>query len=65
MTFTISGEPYVFTLVIDNGVLTSFTAADETTTYQCFIQLQVQGAAEPIVCCTPAGCTSGPCFAAA
>ena len=64
MTFTISGEPFLFTLVVDDGVLTSFTATDNGTTFDCFIQLEAQGLVEGMFCCTPTGCTSGGCSSA-
>ena len=63
MNFTISGESYNFTLEVDgNGALTVFTANEGADTYDCSIQLVSRS--EPgsrAVCCTPAGCTSGPC----
>ena len=66
MTFTISGEDFIFTLLVDtNGNLTSFTAEKDSTSYDCSIQVTSSGALMPeIFCCTPSGCTSGSCSAA-
>ena len=64
MNFTISGEPYLFTLVVDNGVLTAFSASDNGTIYQCSIELMSQGFDSTLVCCTPSGCTAGACSGA-
>lgn len=65
MNFTISGEDFTFTLLVDsNGTLTSFTATKDSNSYDCSIQLTATGGmmAEAF-CCTPSGCTSGSCSA--
>ena len=66
MNFTISGEDFTFTLLVDlNGNLTSFTAEKDSASYDCSIQVAASGALMPeTFCCTPAGCTSGSCSAA-
>ena len=63
MNFTISGEDFTFTLLVDtNGTLTSFTATKDSITYLCSIQLNSSGGLMPeAFCCTPSGCTSGSC----
>lgn len=66
MNFTISGEDFTFTLLVDtNGNLTSFTAEKDSANYDCSIQVSASGALLPeTFCCTPSGCTSGSCSAA-
>ena len=67
MDFTISGEDFTFTLQVDGtGQLTSFTATKSSgivgnTTYDCSIQVESQTNPPQVFCCTPSGCTSGPC----
>jgi hypothetical protein len=65
MNFTISGEDFTFTLLVDpNGTLTSFTATKDSTDYDCSIQVTATSSLMPdIFCCTPSGCTSGSCSA--
>jgi hypothetical protein len=63
MNFTISGEDFTFTLLVDtNGNLTSFTAEKDSTNYDCSIQVtSTGGLMQEVFCCNPSGCTSGPC----
>src|SRR5262245_16267427 len=61
MTFTITGEEYIFTLTVDTeGNLSSFTAVKGDITYDCSIQLSAHSV-EQKVCCTQWGCTAGGC----
>ena len=63
MNFTISGESYSFTLEVDgNGNLTLFTANEGDDIYDCSIQMIARTDPGTPVCCTPSGCTSGPCW---
>jgi hypothetical protein len=66
MNFTISGEDFTFTLLVDpNGTLTSFTAEKDSTSYDCSIQVTSTTSLMPeLFCCTPSGCTSGSCASA-
>lgn len=62
MNFTISGEPFTFTVTVDgDGNLTAFSAADGETTYDCRIQLMPHDEAKSVRCCTPEGCMAGTC----
>ena len=63
MNFTISGEDFTFTLLVDlEGNLTSFTATKDSTNYDCEIQVtSTGGLTQQVFCCNPSGCTSGPC----
>ena len=48
MNFTISGEDFIFTLLVDpDGKLNSFTAEKDSTTYDCSIQVSVSTALMP------------------
>ena len=61
MNFTINGEEWIFTLLVDSqGNLTDFTATKDGTTCTCSIQLVAEGTGGR-TCCTPAGCTAGGC----
>lgn len=61
MTFTINGEEWLFTLLVDSqGNLTDFTATKDGTTCTCSIQLVAENSGAR-TCCTPAGCTAGGC----
>lgn len=64
MNFTISGEDFTFELETDvNGVLTSFTATEDSTIFDCLILMKSQSLVPmQLFCCTPSGCTSGPCL---
>lgn len=60
--FRISGEDFAFTLVKDvNGNLTSFTATNDATIYNCEIQVTSSTNPQEVKCCTPSGCVEGPC----
>ena len=61
MTFTISGEDFVFTITVDSsGNLTDFTATGDGATFDCTIQLVAEGNGARF-CCGPSGCTAGSC----
>lgn len=63
MNFTINGADFTFTLEVDNnGHLTSFTATKDNATYNCSIQVTSNTELLQVYCCTPSGCTSGPCL---
>ena len=61
MNFTINNQPYTFTVLVDQGVLTDFTATNGDTVYDCSIQLISRDEVAQILCCTPVTCTEGPC----
>lgn len=66
MNFTIEGEDFNFTLTVDDeGNLISFTATKGSgitnDTFNCSIQVESQSTPPEVFCCTPAGCTAGPC----
>ena len=67
MNFIIDNADFVFTLETQlvNGhyVLTSFTATADNVEFDCFIQLMSPGEVAVEFCCSPLGCTSGPCRA--
>ena len=61
MTFTITGEDFVFTITVDSeGNLTDFTATRDGVLFDCSIQL-VAAVTAARICCTPSGCTVGSC----
>jgi hypothetical protein len=61
MNFTIVGEEWVFTLLVDaEGNLTDFTADKGGVSCECFIQLVAQNNGDR-TCCSPSGCTAGGC----
>lgn len=66
MIFTINGEDFIFNLQVDStGKLTSFTATRgkniTVDNFNCSIQVESESSAE-LFCCTPSGCTAGPCL---
>jgi len=65
MNFIINNADFVFTLetqlINGQNVLTSFTCTGDQVAYDCLIQLVGEGGTE--FCCSPLGCTSGPCRA--
>jgi hypothetical protein len=65
MNFIIDNANFVFNLqtqeVNGQNVLTSFTATSNGVEFNCYIQLVSEGEVETEFCCSPLGCTSGPC----
>ena len=65
MNFIIDNAEFEFSLqtqeVNGHNVLTAFTATADNVTFNCFIQLVAPGEVATEFCCSPLGCTSGPC----